>query len=527
MTLSIVLSWLGGAVVWKHVPSSFGGKYAGCEIWEQGADVREDCLYLVDADTAMKAIASLPQGKQITLLMAVDGMPGARFLVEDSVALAAVSLSMTALCNRVFEMLRGHARWVAAMNCAIYEASDIDSLLLTGAERLRAHVFLLNAGYKVTAFSRKAEFPNAVSDELMQNGYLSHKSIIRLGAGRAEADSDTDTEGAPFSFSADSLLFYPIKYKSNVVARLLVVFPSADCRDDMLAPCSLFCEYVALFMLRHNEESYRTNNEFGVLLSDLIESRLWAADELRERLMQMTIHIKKYYHCVVVELEPQDHSPPYGQMINELERIFPYSNIAVYKGDIVILARRTHHYASLQYDAEKLSALLASRNGYASIGNYSKYLTSLRPIYLQTKQIIKYAKALRNSERERIFAYEDYSMYHLIGLLSESCFDFHHDNLIYLCHPGIISLEKYDRRYHTDYREILRVYLINDRNASKTAKDLYLHRNTMINRIEKIEEIVGESLNNGVLQQRLLFSHMVLEFVTRYKKEDLLALKKN
>ena len=61
----------------------------------------------------------------------------------------------------------------------------------------------------------------------------------------------------------------------------------------------------------------------------------------------------------------------------------------------------------------------------------------------------------------------------------------------------------------------------------EAAKALFIHRNTMLNKIHKIEEIIDSSLDDPKLRERLLFSCRVIEYMSRYCHEDILVLKRN
>ena len=58
------------------------------------------------------------------------------------------------------------------------------------------------------------------------------------------------------------------------------------------------------------------------------------------------------------------------------------------------------------------------------------------------------------------------------------------------------SLDIADRRGDTEYLKTLDVYLENNCNVTKTAQDLHLHRNTMMYRIERIQEILQMDIKN-------------------------------
>ena len=78
------------------------------------------------------------------------------------------------------------------------------------------------------------------------------------------------------------------------------------------------------------------------------------------------------------------------------------------------------------------------------------------------------------------------------------------------CHPALDIITKYDLNNNTDYLETLRIYLFNERNKAETSRELSIHRNTLIHRIEKIEEITDLSLDDEMVRKELLLSFLLL-----------------
>ena len=126
----------------------------------------------------------------------------------------------------------------------------------------------------------------------------------------------------------------------------------------------------------------------------------------------------------------------------------------------------------------------------------------------------------------RILYYEEYSMFHMVELAAASSFDkLGSHNLVHLCNNEFIAILIYDKKNDTNFADELFTYLMNERNTVGTARSLYVHRNTMLYKIRKMESIIGSSLENPELRERLIFSHYVWEYATRYLKEDILNLK--
>ena len=65
-----------------------------------------------------------------------------------------------------------------------------------------------------------------------------------------------------------------------------------------------------------------------------------------------------------------------------------------------------------------------------------------------------------------------------------------------LLHPAINRLAKYDRENQADFLHTLEIYLDNDCNAQKCGRLLFLHRNSLVYRIRRIQEIAGCNLSD-------------------------------
>nr|WP_320025299.1 helix-turn-helix domain-containing protein [uncultured Acetobacterium sp.] len=76
--------------------------------------------------------------------------------------------------------------------------------------------------------------------------------------------------------------------------------------------------------------------------------------------------------------------------------------------------------------------------------------------------------------------------------------------------PILLRLQDYDLKNHTDYVHTLQVFLDNNLNAVQTAKDLFIHRATIIYRLEQIKEISETDLKN---KNDLLHLHLSFELI--------------
>lgn len=79
-----------------------------------------------------------------------------------------------------------------------------------------------------------------------------------------------------------------------------------------------------------------------------------------------------------------------------------------------------------------------------------------------------------------------------------------------LCHPGVVELYKYDKDTGSSYVSTLKCYFENKQNSTKTAECLFIHRSTLLYRLERIKEIIDDDWRTYKKQLYIMFSLYVL-----------------
>lgn len=79
-----------------------------------------------------------------------------------------------------------------------------------------------------------------------------------------------------------------------------------------------------------------------------------------------------------------------------------------------------------------------------------------------------------------------------------------------LVHPDIHLLWRLDKETGSENFRTLFEFLLSGSNYTNAAKELHLHRNSLIYRISRIEELIGSSLNDPDNCRLLLYSCMLV-----------------
>lgn len=122
------------------------------------------------------------------------------------------------------------------------------------------------------------------------------------------------------------------------------------------------------------------------------------------------------------------------------------------------------------------------------VGSVCSEFLEMKKTYMQAQEAIKISTDLKNSSP--ICYFDDMIIYHFLetAVSREALQDFYDASLR--------KLSDYDEQNHTDLVETLNQYFLCNGIVSVAAKKMFLHRNTLIYRMEKIKDILGSELND-------------------------------
>lgn len=104
--------------------------------------------------------------------------------------------------------------------------------------------------------------------------------------------------------------------------------------------------------------------------------------------------------------------------------------------------------------------------------------------------------------------------YHELGILRLLVNSNSREELQDYCSRIFGKLIQSDKINMTEYLLTVKTYLENNNNMTVTAKKLFIHRNTLISRINKIEELTGKKLSDADVKLEFLCAFKLLEFLT-------------
>lgn len=240
---------------------------------------------------------------------------------------------------------------------------------------------------------------------------------------------------------------------------------------------------------------------------ELIEKNDTSEESMRKRAKIMNLEYDGIYMLCKIEFD--DYSVrAISFVIDILKTLSPYYKISVYDKSIIILNALDEQKYDIEVVTSKLNWLekfLFKYSAYMGMSGGFHGLKYVSDEYVKTTAAISIGKKIDKDSKKRIFWYKDYNIYHMISICSEKI------NTESLFSRKLCKLIESDRKNDTDNLNILKVFLENDRNASQTSRIVKLHRNSVLYRINQIEDILGEDLNCPMFRLRILLAIYALK----------------
>lgn len=135
-----------------------------------------------------------------------------------------------------------------------------------------------------------------------------------------------------------------------------------------------------------------------------------------------------------------------------------------------------------------------------AVGGFNGHVNNLPISYTQAQNVLKIINA------GNVAFFDSFGIFSLLGDVKPSKIADYIDE-------NIGQLLKYDKKYNQELTRTLWVFLNNNSNMVQSAKALFIHRNTLVKRIEKTEEILGISLKDAEMMNTCYNCLKMLEFV--------------
>jgi len=394
--------------------------------------------------------------------------------------------------NRILEAFCFYAKWNEECAGLLSCQCTLADLLDKAAEIFRVPVLMIDAYQTLIAFSSNAEnySDSPQWQAMLQNMSADPESIKAFNLAFRQKPPTEEVEIIPEGFFPTAGYQKYLTDQGEMIATIVLVDPDLHFRKGDLQLLSLFSDHVKRWIRSSRDidsSAYNTS-----VLARFLDGSPDTEEPLRRYLKvsgwnadtPMQLYILK---SISAGIRFDSH------LCSMLHNIYKGIYCIPYQQSIAILLNLELTDAAAF--RKRLDAYLV-RDGYTGV--YGTAVQELKSLLGQYRQA---AFALEQSGRKAgiLNCIEETTMEYLSSYIRQ--------NLPELSfHPQVRKMLEYDSRHHTEYTKTLFVYLKNNQDNKPAAQELYIHRNTLLQRLNKIKELWNPDLKDNDNRFYLLFS---------------------
>ena len=359
---------------------------------------------------------------------------------------------------------------------------DLQEVLDTASRFLGTPLHVTDASYKLIVASQTLENPDPLWLELMSNGYFSEDTIKKFFSSRLAADITSDPGPIFFEALGFPYIITPVLLDGDRVASLTALVKERrdiERLSDYLEALSRFLQNALLIRdMRMGGQSGRAE----LFLKALLDGHTYSTAAIQERSRCFGFRPEESYAVLHVCADASEQIGfPALHFKSIVPHYFPLSLSVYYRNAVVILLRFSQYS---WYDELDLSEVEQYLQKYAAHGCLSAPFSGLEQLsgaYQRTLRLLSIRRYL--SPDRRILRYPDFALYDLLENASSIM------DLTAVCHPSVLYLHRYDRENGSEYVDTL-YHLLTCRKKQDVQSALFIHRNTLNYRLEKIEGLI-------------------------------------
>ena len=371
-------------------------------------------------------------------------------------------------------------------------------------------LIVIDLSFKVLASSPVENITDLLWMDNVKKGYCSYEFIAELT--KLESLKKGRKTKRPFvvtcPLSPIKKIAFKIQVNDKTIGNILLLECEKQIDPDDYNYLILISEIISKELGKKQFYKNTKNVLSEEILYDLLENNIENRALIKERLKNCTLVFSKHIFVIVINISNFElKQSVYSRYLSPtLLTLFPMSNSIYYNGAIVIIDDR-EEFVEKEDKIRLVKNFLIENKLKMGISSEFTSIEDCSIYYHQAIRSLEIGNIL--GEEEYIYKHEDIEPYNFIYIAKNHLLkeDFY-NNSIYI-------LKKFDKINSSELYKTLYIYLKNNHNMTKSSEELFIHRNTLRYRLQKIADLIGLELDENDNSFKLYYACKSINF---YKK---------
>lgn len=468
-------------------------------------------LYLITSDTLYEntdTICAYNFNKNSVFLCICndDNIHADLFSDSLSMVLLYTSYSYAEIFNKILNIFHNFEQWDKNFHLTLLRGGTMQDLLDLSRDILTHPMVVLDRNFSLLGEFRSGEVKDELMNEILKAGYVTPQVMTRLRQDGLISTSETASNPLiNYYCITPNDCYYSMMYRftvnNHIVGYALIFRNRVHPKTNYLYLMNMVAENLELFFQQERYTSRSFLENYEVFLIEILENPSIPQKQFEDQLsyipgltMDGCFTLAQLTYTNVSEL-------PFSFLSWNLRNSFPSIRPFVYENQIYMLKLNVDTASGNHFFTDEEEALfrnlLKNHEFTCTISNTFFSLMDLPTAVTQCKETLKLSGVVPNS----FFTFDNVTFQYILRNLKK-------DSMKLIESPHYHLLKQYDQKHNTDLCEIYIEYLKNGRNINQTASAIFMHRNTVFNKIKKAISIMHNECEDYQSQITFILSYL-------------------
>lgn len=421
---------------------------------------------------------------------------------------------LLALTNSAYD-LGSKSSLITEVSRAFLKCRSLGELIDEGYRALKNPIIVTDHNQKILHFIDPDRISSPIYRNILASEYLpvGHPFVSSL-------DISWNVVNAPFSADHGEDSMFPIICKPLAVGTVIIGYFhilhfSHRFEEQDISIADLLGNLLTIELWRTKRiEPRDPQSRIERFYRDILDNLLGTQDAVIARQRSIGLTFKKHIYALVFNLRksaPVDSVNRifFGDFTTLIQNTLLNCHAFLYKNSVFALLQSDTVITDLNVALAPLLPALRQYNLMAGMSNELPSILYLREAGYQCRKSLQLGSAL--NPEHILYRYQDYSLYYMVELCLKN------ESFGALCPPGLRKLLEHCKANGPELLDTLRVYLKCGRSKSSTAKEMFVHVNTVKYRMNQIQELIDLELSNDETALELMLAFKMFEYREKFQ----------
>ena len=402
------------------------------------------------------------------------------------------TLSFSEVFNQLQQTFEKYYTWSSQLQLALGNVNPLDEMLEASLNIFHNPVFAHDTNFYILSSPRHVDGMSEWVHDKRTERLIAPLSLIQDFKLDSEYQQTLTTKGAQI-YSAEMrgyrILYMNLWVNGKYQGRLCVDELQTELLPGHFFALEYLGSFIELCIKRHNLFQISMGNDARQFFIDYLSGSITELQTITDQIQYLNWNRHDRYLLLRMETQQQDdrmHSSI--ATLGHIEAQIPEGLAFMYQQGIVVIVNLSFNHSSASDVISSLAIII--RESLFKIGVSSELQDFLHIPQGYTQAVAALRLGKKSQSMIWCYRFDDYLLEYILSQSS------HQISPELLVSSRLNALINYDRENKTELYRTLQVYLEHERNSLQTAKTLFIHRSSLVYRLERIQKITKIDLDN-------------------------------